>query len=152
MNFKNILEIIKQMKFFTSKEVSLGKGSVTQYTLFESKYLFSIIFYRWNTVDQVRFHTHAFNAYAFLLRGYYEEKVIVNNKVIDKAVNQLFKPRFLAKNYCHSIGYAKPQTLTLVITGRWQDTWQEYFPDTKKWVTYSWGRNKIKESKSDLIK
>ena len=143
--------LFKGIKFFKSKEVALGVGSVTQYTVFECKQLFSIIFYRWNTVDQVRFHTHAFNAYAFLLRGYYEEKVIKDNKIINKTVNQLFKPRFLARNYCHSIGYAKPNTMTLVITGRWQDTWQEYFPDTEEWVTYSWGRQKTNKVKSGLL-
>ena len=157
MFFKKIIAKIKtirfkEIKFLTSKKVALGKGNVTQYTLIECKELFSVIFYRWNTIDQVRFHTHAFNAYAFLLRGYYEEKIIVDGEIIEKTVNQWLKPRFLAKNYCHSIGYAKPQTMTLVITGAWQDTWQEYFPDTKKWVTYSWGRNKIDSVESDLLK
>tara|TARA_R110000850_G_scaffold100075_1_gene207169 strand:- start:163 stop:627 length:465 start_codon:yes stop_codon:yes gene_type:complete len=140
---------LRDIKLLTSKQVALGQGNVTQYTLFECKELFSIIFYRWNTIDQVRFHTHAFNAYAFLLKGYYHEKIISKGKTTDNIVNQILKPRFLAREYCHSIGYAKPNTMTLVITGSWQDTWQEYFPDTKKWVTYSWGRNKI-DSKSYL--
>ena len=157
MNLKNIISKIKtiqfkKIKFLTAKKVALGKGNVTQYTLIECKELFSIIFYRWNTIDQVRFHTHAFNAHAFLLRGFYHEKVISDGKIIDKTVNQWLKPRFLARNYCHSIGYAKPQTMTLVITGAWQETWQEYFPDTNEWVTYSWGRKKIDTMNSKLLK
>lgn len=132
------------IKMFTKKQVALGKGSVTQYTVFECKWLFSIIFYRWNTVDQIRFHTHAFAAYAFLLRGWYRESVMVDSVVEARTVDQTFKPRFLPKNYCHSIGYAKPNTVTMVIAGPWQKTWKEYFPDTKKWVTYGWGRKVIK--------
>lgn len=151
MKFKNIIQALKEIKVCKSKEVALGKGSVTQFTLFECKQLFSIIFYKWNTVDQVRFHTHAFNAYAFLLRGYYHEKIIKDNKIIEKTVDQILKPRFLARNYCHSIGYAKPNTMTVVISGRWQKNWKEYFPDTGTWVTYSWGRHKIDSKKTDLI-
>ena len=109
---KKIIDIIKNIKMFTTKEVALGEGSVTQFTLFECKELFSIIFYKWNTIDQVRFHTHAFPAYAFLLRGYYHEKVLTEDgKIIDKVVNQLFKPRFLVRNYCHSIGDRKSTRL-----------------------------------------
>ena len=137
------------IKMFSKKEVALGKGSVTQYTLFECKWLFSIIFYKWNTVDQIRFHTHAFAAVAFLLRGWYEEKVITYNDVglqftTQKTVNQWLKPRYLPRNYCHSIGYALPSTITMVLCGPWQKTWKEFFPDSKKWVTYTWGRKVIK--------
>lgn len=148
---RNFIEILKNIKFFTTKEVTLGEGSVTQYTLFECKELCSVIFYRWNTVDQVRFHTHAFPAYAFLLRGFYHEKVITDKgNVVKKIVNQLFKPRFLARDYCHSIGYAKPNTVTMVLVGRWSKQWKEYFPDTKTWVTYEWGRKKVKKVVSEL--
>lgn len=129
--------------FFEKKEVALGKGSVTQFIVFENKRLCSMIFYRWNTIDQVRFHTHAFASYAFLLRGKYTEHVKLNSHVtIVKPVNQWLKPRFIPKNYCHSIKYADPKTLTVVFTGPWQSYWYEYFPDTKKWVKYGWGRMK----------
>tara|TARA_E500000081_G_scaffold154575_1_gene191916 strand:- start:637 stop:1098 length:462 start_codon:yes stop_codon:yes gene_type:complete len=148
---KKIIDIIKNIKMFTTKEVALGEGSVTQFTLFECKELFSIIFYKWNTIDQVRFHTHAFPAYAFLLRGFYHEKVLTEDgEVVDKVVNQLFKPRFLARNYCHSIGYAKPSTMTMVLVGRWSKQWKEYFPDTNTWITYEWGRKKVSKKVSNL--
>ena len=144
---KQIKHLWRNSKFFKAKDVALGEGHVRQYTVFENKYLFSIIFYKWNVVDQIRFHTHAFNAYAFLLWGTYDEKVLTRYGISDRTVDQWLKPRYLPKNYCHCIGYAKPNTMTLVITGKWQDTWREYFPDTDTWVTYSWGRNKIKKTK-----
>ena len=128
---------------FEKKEVALGKGSVTQYIVFENKYLFSILFYKWNTIDQIRFHTHAFASFAFLLRGWYWEKVIFNKIEMTNFVNQPLWPRFLPRNYCHAIQNAKPGTLTMVITGPWQKNWHEYFPDTKTWVKYAWGREKV---------
>jgi len=125
------------------KEVALGEGSVFQRIVFENKHLFSIIFYRWFTIDQIRFHTHAFASFAFLLSGWYWEKVLFNNIEMTNFVNQPLWPRFLPRNYCHAIENAKPGTLTLVITGPWQKNWYEYFPDTKKWVKYEWGRKKV---------
>jgi len=125
------------------KEVALGEGSVFQRIVFENKHLFSIIFYRWYTIDQIRFHTHAFASFAFLLSGWYWEKVLFNNIEMTNFVNQPLWPRFLPRNYCHAIENAKPGTLTLVITGPWQKNWYEYFPDTKKWVKYEWGRKKV---------
>lgn len=140
------------MKWFKKSEVALGEGSVTQYIVFEHKKLFSLIFYRWNTIDQVRFHTHAFAAVAFLLKGWYWEQVIFNKIIMQNFVNIPFLPRFLPKNYCHSVQNAKPGTMTMVITGPWQKYWFEYFPDyrehehvigTGKWVKYTWGRKKV---------
>jgi len=128
--------------FFQKKEVALGTGKVDQFIVFENKRLFSIIFYRWNTIDQVRFHTHAFTAFAFLLSGWYWETVKFNNIDMTNFVNVPLVPRFLPRNYCHAINNAKPNTLTMVITGPWQKHWYEYFPDTEKWVKYTWGRNK----------
>ncbi len=151
LGFQEFISIVSDIKICKTKDVALGKGSVSQFTLFECKQLFSIIFYKWNTVDQIRFHTHAFPAFAFLLKGFYNEKVLTSEgKIIDKTVNQLFKPRFLARNYCHCIGYAKPNTRTLVITGRWSKQWKEYFHDTGTWVTYEWGRKKIKTVSTTL--
>lgn len=144
-----------RIKLFSKKEVALGKGSVTQYTLFENKYLFSIIFYRWNTIDQIRFHTHAFSSVAFLLRGWYWEKVRFKDIVMTNFVNQPLWPRFLPKNYCHAIENAKPGTITMVITGPWQKNWFEHFTDTDTWVKYSWGRKKVgsqKEPPPELYK
>ena len=134
------------MKWFCKSEVSLGKGSVTQYILFEHKKLFSIIFYRWNTIDQIRFHTHAFASFAFLLHGWYHEKVIFDGVTMSNFVNQPLWPRWLPRNYCHAIENARPGSITMVITGPWQDYWYEYFPDTDIWVKYGWGRKIISKS------
>lgn len=136
------------MRFWNSiiwekKQVALGEGHVDQYILFENKYLFSIIFYRWATIDQIRFHTHAFNSIAFLLKGWYWEKVIFNGIEMTNFVNVPLVPRLINKGYCHAIENAKPGTMTMVLVGPWCQNWYEYFPDTKKWVKYKWGRIKV---------
>jgi hypothetical protein len=133
--------------FFQKKQVALGKGSVMQYILMENKWLFSIIFYKWATIDQIRFHTHAFHSVAFLLKGWYWEKVKFQTGDVkfqaSNLVNIPLYPRIIQKNYCHAIQKARPGTMTMVIAGPWEKHWAEFFPADKKWVKYAWGRKKI---------
>jgi len=143
------------MIFFKKKRVELGSGHIIGYTLFESKYLFSIIVYNWKTIDQNRFHSHAFAAVAFLLRGSYREKYYdkKTGEVKEKIVNQWLKPRYLPKNYTHCVLKSEPNTWTIVFVGPWQKHWCEFFPQGTnttlgKWVKYGWGR-KIVESIKD---
>ncbi len=135
------------MILFKKKRVELGEGFIIQYTLFENKNFGGIWIYNWKTILQNRFHTHAFSSYAFLLSGSYTEEVIENGEIKIKVVNQLFKPRYLPKNYCHRILKAEPKTWTIVFFGKWIPYWWEYFNDTKTWIKYTWGR-KVVEKKS----
>jgi hypothetical protein len=45
---------------FKKVRVALGQGYLDRYTILEIKWLFSIYFHVFNTVEQDRFHTHAF--------------------------------------------------------------------------------------------
>lgn len=139
----------KNCKIFEKSEVALGEGSVTQLIIFEHKRFFSWIIYKWNTVDQVRLHTHAFFAVAFLISGWYWEKVRFGKHMMDNFVNTPLIPRFLPKGYCHAIKNSKPGTKTMVFTGPWQDHWFEFFEDEKMWVKYGWGRKKISKIKEE---
>lgn len=133
--------------FFKKSDVVLGEGSVTQYIVWENKKLCSLIFYKWNTIKQNRAHTHAFPALAFLLRGWYWENVWFDGLKMMNLVNTPLWPRWLPRNYCHAVGNARPGTITMVIAGPWQETWEEYFPDTDTWVTYTWGRKVLSTRK-----
>ncbi len=55
------------MIIFKKKRIELGEGHILQYTIFEHKKFGGIWIYNWKTIIQNRFHTHAFNAIAFLL-------------------------------------------------------------------------------------
>jgi len=133
---------------FRKKRVELGEGHIIAFTLFEHKYLFSIIIYHWKTIKQNRFHSHAFPAIAFLLSGKYEEEVFTKAGVIHKTVNQWLKPRVLPRNYTHRILQADKRTWTIVFTGPWLKYWYEYFEDTKTWVKYGWGRMVLEKTKN----
>jgi hypothetical protein len=134
---------------FKKKRIELGEGHIIQYTLFENKKIGGIWIYNWKTILQNRFHTHAFNSSAFLLSGGYTEEVIEDGKIKTKEVNQWLKRRKLPINYTHRILEAKPNTWTIVFFGKWIDHWWEYFDDTKTWVKYGWGRQKLKKVDGD---
>lgn len=55
-----------------------GKQEVSQFVIFEFKWLFSIIIFYFHKCDdsQDRFHTHAFNALSFKLFGEYDEHIL----------------------------------------------------------------------------
>lgn len=138
---------IGQTIFLRKKRVELGEGHVTQYTVFENKKLGGIWFYSWGKVGgesgegQCRFHTHAFNSYAFTLKGSYDQEVIDENGIRREQVKKLFRPRFLPRNYTHRVINAEPNTWTCVIFGKWSKFWFEYFSNTNTWVKYTHGRN-----------
>ena len=54
---------------FKKTRIQLGEGHINKYTIFENKSLFSIYFHVFNTIAQDRFHTHAFDGWAFVIRG-----------------------------------------------------------------------------------
>jgi len=143
-----VLEIVN-MLFFKKKRIELGEGHILQYTLLESKKFGGLWFYHWKTIDQNRFHTHAFNSIAITLSGSYVQEVIVEGKIRREVVKKRFVPRFLPKNYCHRILEAEPNTWTMVMFGKWIPYWWEYFADTNTWVKYSWGRKVIEKVKGD---
>jgi hypothetical protein len=146
------------MRLFNKKEVCLGKGPVHVYTIFEIKWLGGILFHKFETIEQNRYHNHAFHAVSFLLSGSYEEEVLsnpqydsLNSKVIrtkiKRTVNQWLRPRWIPRDYCHRILKAEPNTWTLLFFGPWVKYWDEFFLDNTR-VTYTWGRkiiNKVKD-------
>lgn len=130
-------------------QVALGTGVVYQRTVFEHKRLFSIWIYEWEDVqDQMRYHTHAFNSIAFLLKGRYSQRRLTKDgtTVLDAITSR--KPRFLPRNYCHKIVGAEKGTKSIVFAGPWSPYWAEFFEDTDYWVVYSWGRKKEAKTKN----
>lgn len=51
--------------WFKKKRIELGEGHIIQYTLFENKLIGGVWLYYWKTIEQNRFHTHAFSSSAF---------------------------------------------------------------------------------------
>lgn len=125
-------------------DTSLGVGNIKRFTVIEIKYLFGIIVNIFNTENQDRFHSHAFNAFSLMLKGNYKEDVILpDGSVITKLIE---KSRFIPRNYIHKITKSTQNAMSITFEGPWESIWNEYFDD-KRVKTYSWGRNLIFDSK-----
>jgi hypothetical protein len=111
---------------FKSTRIALGQGYLYKYTILEIKWLCSIYFHVFNTVEQDRFHTHAFNGIAILIKGGYEEEHKLKDGVIER---KQIKPgiRYIPRSYNHRLLKSKPNTVSILFTGRWQKTWTEEF-------------------------
>lgn len=125
---------------FGRVRVALGEGHLDRYTLFESKNWFSVYFHVFNTVAQDRFHTHAFDGYAVVLRGGYEEEV----KAADGSVykNRVgVGGRFIPKGYNHRLLRSLPNTMSVLFAGPWCKTWTEENDEFVR--TLTWGRKEV---------
>ena len=111
--------------FMKKKRIDLGEQSVTELTILEYKKWFSIKLFNFHKSEGVqdRFHTHAFNAYSFLLKGDYTEEVLEDNKIV-KCLRRRSKVLFIPKDSYHRITRSKG-CVTLLITGPWGETFKE---------------------------
>jgi hypothetical protein len=127
--------------FLQRVRVALGQGHLDRYTVFEHKRLFGLYVHVFNTVEQDRFHSHAFDAYSLLLRGGYEEEVMADDGTTSK---RWVGPglRFIPKSYNHRLLRSKPNTVSVLLAGPWAKFWTEDFPTFKRILT--WGRKEVR--------
>lgn len=134
----NIFSFLKYNKF------TFGDQVVSQFVVFECKWLFSIIFFYFHKSksSQDRYHTHAFNAFSIKFFGEYSEYILLNENNgsfrIDRRT-QIFK--YFPRDSYHKIGNSNG-CLTMLLSGPWNKDWKEYINGTV--VHYNWGRKTIK--------
>ena len=117
-----------------------GDQIVSQFVVFELKWIGSIIFFYFHksTKSQDRFHTHAFNALSIKFFGEYDEHILTSEETGEYYTQRrtsIFK-WFPSDSY-HRIANSKG-CLTMLISGPWKKTWKEYIDG--KVIYYTWGR------------
>jgi hypothetical protein len=131
------LSILKYNKF------TFGEQVVSQFVIFEWKYLFSIIVFYFHKSDgcQDRFHTHAFNAISIKLFGTYEEQIMDSELTgefhIEKRTSVI---KYFPRDSYHRISKSDG-CCTILFSGRWKKTWKEYIDGNV--VHYNWSRNEL---------
>lgn len=126
--------------FLKYNKFMFGNQTVSQFVIFECKYLFSIIIFYFHKSEssQDRFHTHAFNALSFKLFGEYSEYILDNEETGEfhlERRTQFFK--YFPRDSYHKIGNSNG-CATLLLSGPWKRTWKEYISGSV--VEYDWGR------------
>jgi hypothetical protein len=124
-------------------KTSIGIGDIKRFTIIELKYIGGIIINKFNTTNQDRFHSHAFFAFSWMIRGWYNEDIIKDNKIISKKIT---KSRIIPKNHIHKIKDSSKDAISVTFEGPWGNTWSEFYDDGRVKV-YSWGRRVLFDSK-----
>jgi hypothetical protein len=110
---------------------------VTAYFLIEWKILFSIGILHFKEGSREAYHTHAFNALTWWLKGK------VTEEKIDKTTKNFkasFKPKYTLRNNFHKV-IAHVDTYALTFRGPWNDTWTKF--KNNKLIILTHGRKEI---------
>lgn len=132
-------------RFFYKKNDGGKESGVVGYFLIEWKPVFSIGLLRFSAGSREAYHTHAFNAYTWWLKGHVEEEQYLHHarwRCDRKTFKPSLKPKFTPRDNCHKVIGVK-KTWAFTLRGPWEDTWQEYRPTEDKMVTLTHGRKEV---------
>ena len=120
-----------------SKTKDGGKKSpVDAYFLIESKPLLSIALLKFNKGRREEFHTHAFDALTWFLKGELTEEDVSGEFY---PYERSIIPKLTKKGKDHRV-IATKDSWCFTIRGRWVDNWTEYNKDTNTTTVFTHGR------------
>lgn len=124
------------MKLFAKAKDGGPDSPVDAYFLIEWKRAFSIALLKFNKGGREAYHTHAFNAFTWFLKGDLREQDVDGWVYFYK---RSLKPKFTPKEKCHRVK-AFVDSWCLTIRGPWDKEWKEV--EEGKETVFGWGRVK----------
>ena len=125
-------------RFFYKKWDGGQDSGVRGYFLVEWKMFFSIGILHFSKGSREAFHSHAFNAFTFWLKGNVTEVKHPENTKLNFAAN--LKPKYTPRTNFHKI-IAHEDTYAVTFRGPWIDYWHEF--KNKEYITLTHGRKRI---------
>lgn len=125
------------------KKYDGGKESgVIGFCLIEWKVLFSIVLLRFSDGTRENYHSHAFNAITWFLKGKVVEETYLDftHRRPEQTFIPSFKPKVTKRDKIHRVN-SIGTTWAISFRGPWTDTWFEVDKDGYK-ITLTHGRNK----------
>jgi len=139
----NALKKIYYNKFFPRifyiKPDGGTDSGVTGFFLIEWEALFSVGLLRFNEGSREAYHSHAFNAVTFWVKGDVIEECLTTKTL--KGFRASFKPKFTKRSKFHKV-IANEDTWALTFRGPWVDYWTEF--KGGKLITLTHGRKVVK--------
>ena len=118
---------MKYITHFMSKTKDGGpKSPVDAYFLIEVKGLFSIALLKFNKGCREEYHTHAFDAFTWFLKGDLQEEDVNGDKLTYK---RSLIPKVTLKDKNHRVK-ANEDSWCFTLRGPWCDSWTEYNENT----------------------
>ena len=129
------------MLFFSKRKDGGQKSNVDGFFLIELKSLFSIAILKFNKGAREEFHSHAFDALTWFVKGDIIEEDVNGVKYIYK---KSLIPKVTPKDKVHKV-IANKDSWCITIRGKWVKNWFEITSDKKKKITFTHGRKVVKE-------
>ena len=134
------------MKLFTKCKDGGKDSPVDAYVLIEIKGLFSIMFLKFNKGRREAYHTHAFNAWTWFIKGSMVEQRIDTTVISSSTRKNRYKrswlPKVTLRDNLHRV-VAHQTSWCFTLRGAWDDTWTEYLDETKEYLTLTHGRKVV---------
>lgn len=127
------------MKLFKVMKDGGPESRVHGFWLVEMKSLFSIVILRFSDGARDSWHTHAFNAFSWVLKGELKEEPLNGQNNIYKPS---LKPIYTPREMFHKVS-SKGTTWAISFRGPWSKTWREFLPDEQKFITLTNGRKVV---------
>lgn len=124
------------MRFLQKTKDGGKESTVDAYFLIEIKGLFSIALLKFNKGSRTNFHSHAFNAMTWFIKGDMTEHDIGGQT---KQYKRSLWPKITKRDNFHKV-VAKEPSWCFTVRGKWVDAWREYNPETGEYTNLTHGR------------
>lgn len=131
------------MKLFYIGKDGGTESKVTGYWLIESKKFFSIALLKFDKGSREAYHTHAFNALSWVLKGELLENTLTSGEDTQKTFKPSFIPIYTPWKCFHRVFGISDVTWAFTIRGPWRDKWKEFLPQSKELITLTHGRKQV---------
>lgn len=128
------------MKLFKLMKDGGPLSRVWGFFLIEPKRAFSIAFLIFKDGSREAYHTHAFNAVSWVLRGRLVEHLKDGGTVL---YTPSLRPIWTPRDRFHKVS-SEGTTIALTFRGPWSDRWKE-FTETKESITLTHGRQVVSD-------
>ncbi len=130
-------------RFFIKRKDGGNDSNVTGYWLIEWKSLFSIALLRFSKGSRENMHSHAFNAWSWILKGELRESLVVSKYAIYTYIlKPSIKPIYTPRDCMHQVFGVSNNTWAITFRGPWKGEWYELTPDNEL-ITLTHGRNRV---------
>ena len=131
------------MKLFKKMKDGGPDSNVTGYWLVEIKSLFSIVLLKFEDGSRNAYHSHAFNAISWVIKG----KLLEEH--MDKVSNNIYpswEPFITTRDCFHKVT-SYGDTWAITFRGTWNKTWQEFRINDNELYTLTHGRKVVPNKK-----
>lgn len=127
------------MKLFSLGKDGGQESTVWGFWFIELKSFFSVAFLLFKGKSREAFHSHAFHAISWVIKGKLTE-TLLDGSIVEYTPS--LKPIYTSRHRFHKVD-SDGNTLVFTFRGRWAQTWMEYREGSKEVVTLTHGRKEL---------